>query len=555
MEPDPPMPTEGGQTQGFRLAPWLGIALIALAASVTSLGNGFAYDDIHAILRNERVHSLAAPWEFFTHTYWPPGKYVGGSTLYRPVTTIGFALQWVLGEGGPHLFHFTNVLLYVACCLLVFRLMRRLLPLQLAWLVAALFAAHPVHVEAVGNCVGQGELWVVLFMVLAAALFLEGREDGPLSNRSRNQIYGCYALACLAKDNGLILPGLLIFAELTVITDPRPLVRRLKADAPFWITLSMVGILYLVVRTKVTGTLAGDFPHIAIGEATARERLLTALRISLEWVRLLLWPAHLQADYSPRDIERATSFGLQQAAGLTLLLGVGAITLATWKRLPVVAFGLCWTALAIFPVSNLVLKAGILLAERTLFVPSVGAMMVLGGATEALTRRHARLWRPIAVAGLVLVVLGVWRSAIRQPVWKDNGTLFAQTVVDAPNNYRAHWSYGLYLYEHGEKEAAFRTLQTAMTLFPYDASLYNDVGDVYRTDGHCEQSIPLYQKALLLNPDLRYTRSRMASCYMRLGDYGSARLELRKLVNSGYPEFEPLIQAVDSAAAAAGAFR
>ena len=201
--------------------------------------------------------------------------------------------------------------------------MRLLLPLQIAWLAAALFAAHPVHVEAVGNSVGQGELWVVLFMVLAATLFLEGREAGPLSNSSRNRSTAAYALACLAKDNGLILPGLLIFAELTVINDPRPLVRRFKADAPFWVTFFMVGILYLVVRTKVTGTLAGDFPHIAIGEATARERLLTALRISLEWVRLLLWPAHLQADYSPQDIVRATSFGLQQVAGLTLLLGVG----------------------------------------------------------------------------------------------------------------------------------------------------------------------------------------------------------------------------------------
>ena len=153
----------------------------------------------------------------------------------------------------------------------------------------------------------------------------------------------------------------------------------------FWITLFMVGILYLVVRTKITGTLAGDFPTSQSGKPRRGSECFTALRISLEWVRLLLWPAHLQADYSPRDIERATSFGLQQAAGLTLLLGVRAITLATWKRLPVVAFGLCWTAPRDFPVSNLVLKAGILLAERTLFVPSVGAMMVLGGATEALT--------------------------------------------------------------------------------------------------------------------------------------------------------------------------
>jgi tetratricopeptide (TPR) repeat protein len=160
----------------------------------------------------------------------------------------------------------------------------------------------------------------------------------------------------------------------------------------------------------------------------------------------------------------------------------------------------------------------------------------------------------LAVLGVVLL-LGIWRSAVRQPVWRDNETLFAQTVVDAPLNYRAHWSYGLWLYEHGEHEAAFRSLETAMNLFAFDASLYNDVADVYRTDGHCERSIPLYQKALALNPDLKYTRSRMASCYMRLGDYGSARLELQKLVAAGYPEFGQLIPAVDSAARAAGAFR
>jgi hypothetical protein len=279
-----------------------------------------------------------------------------------------------------------------------------LLPLQIAWLSAALFAAHPVHVEAVGNCVGQGELWVVLFVVLAAALFLEGRETGPLSNPSRNKIYGCYALACLAKDNGLILPGLLIFAELTVIKDPRPLVRRFKADAPFWITLFMVGILYLVVRTKVTGTLAGDFPHIAIGEATARERVLTALRISLEWVRLLLWPAHFQADYS-RDIERATSFGLQQAAGLTLYWESAP---SSWPPGSGSRRGI-WSVLgsaAIFPVSNLVRRPNSIGGVDP-FVPSVGAMLVLGGATERLTCRHPRAWRAKAAAGLVLIILGL----------------------------------------------------------------------------------------------------------------------------------------------------
>ncbi len=72
-----------------------------------------------------------------------------------------------------------------------------------------------------------------------------------------------------------------------------------------------------------------------------------------------------------------------------------------------------------------------------------------------------------------------------------------------------------------------------MTMSPRSCAMTESI--LYRTDGHCEQTIPLYQKALLLNPALRYARSRMASCYMRLGDYGSARLELRRMVNAGYP--------------------
>jgi hypothetical protein len=554
MEPDSPAPPHGGQTQGLRIVPWLAIALVALAGSVSSLGNGFAYDDIHAIVRNERVHSLAEPLQFFTRTYWPP-RLVGGSTLYRPVTALAFALQWVAGGGSPRVFHVTNVVLYLTVCLLVFWLMSIVLPFRVAWLAAALFAAHPVHVEAVANSVGQGELWVVLFTVLATALFLQGRVRGVLSTRRQIAISICYALACLAKDNGLILPGLLLLAELTVVSDPRPMIRRLREDAPFWVTQALVGFLYLVIRTRITGTIAGDYPHIAIAEASRGQQVLTALRVSLEWVRLLLWPAHLQADYSPRDIELAKSFGPQQLAGLLVFLGFGAAVVWSWRRRPVLAFGLCWTALAIFPVSNLVLKAGILLAERTLFVPSVGAMLAVGAVAESLLRWRPAIWKPVAAGAAVLVILGVWRSADRQPVWKDNETLFSQMVVDAPYNYQAHWLYGLNLYGNGERQAGLRALQTATTLFPYDAVLYSDLGDLYRTDGHCEESIPAYQKALRLNPDLRYTRSRMASCYMRLGDYGSARLELRKLVAAGFPEFGPLIEAVDSAAAAAGAFR
>jgi tetratricopeptide (TPR) repeat protein len=531
------------------------VAGIAVASGATGLGNGFAYDDVQALERNERLHTLADPTRFLTETYWPPGRFQGGSTLYRPLTSFAFALQWAAGQGRPFVFHLVNVLLYAVVALALLWLATMVLPPLPALLAAGLYAAHPVHVEAVANVVGQSELWVNLLLLVAVATFVGGRNAAGLSERNRLLVCLCYALACLAKDNGLVLPGLLLAAELTVVQDPRPVLTRLRSLASFWALLLATGLLYLVVRTSVTGTLAGDYPHILIGTATYGERLLTMLWVSLEWPRLLLWPARLQVDYSPQDFQRATAFGESQALGLAMLLAAGWLAWWSRRRSPLVTFSILWLAVALFPVSNLVLKAGIVLAERTLFLASAGAMLLLGaGASGVLVRRPG--WRlGVLVGGAMLVALGVWRSANRQPVWRDTGTLFAQSVQDAPRNYRVHWTYALHLYERGHRESAFKELATAMALFPADPSLYADAGDLYRTDGQCDRSVPLYVRALALTPELRFTRSRLASCYMRLGRFAEARRELGRLAAEGAPEYGRFIPAVDSAAAASDSFR
>jgi Flp pilus assembly protein TadD len=115
--------------------------------------------------------------------------------------------------------------------------------------------------------------------------------------------------------------------------------------------------------------------------------------------------------------------------------------------------------------------------------------------------------------------------------------------------------YGMNLYERGNRAEGFSEIAIAMALYPPTASLLSDAGDLYRTDGQCEVSIAFYNQALAIAPDLKYTRSRLASCYMRTGRFAEARAELRHLVADGHPEFGDLIHAVDSAAAASGKFQ
>ena len=94
----------------------LSIAALALLASATGLGNGFAYDDRFIILENKRAHSLSAPWRLFGETYWPN---IRGAALYRPLTILLYAAEWVAGGGSPLVYHVVNVGLYAVVAVLV----------------------------------------------------------------------------------------------------------------------------------------------------------------------------------------------------------------------------------------------------------------------------------------------------------------------------------------------------------------------------------------------------------------------------------------------------
>jgi protein O-mannosyl-transferase len=147
-----------------RWLPTATVALLALLATITTLGHDFTYDDRGVVFENERIHSLAHLPRLIAETYWPP-KYGGDG--YRPVVMVMFTMEWAAAHGAPWVFHLVNIVLAVATALAVFWCASAILPRFGAWVAAALFAVHPVHVEVTGNVVGQSELVVALCLSLA----------------------------------------------------------------------------------------------------------------------------------------------------------------------------------------------------------------------------------------------------------------------------------------------------------------------------------------------------------------------------------------------------
>ena len=490
------------------------VAFVAFAASATSLRNGFAYDDIPIIAANARVHDLGSWWTLFGMPYWPP-QY--GESLYRPLSVLGYAVQWAVGNGAPVVFHLVSMALYILLSLTVLWLLRELLDEGAALAGAALFAAHPVHTEAVANVVGQAELLAGIAAVGAVTLYLRARADGP-TRREASGIAALYAGASLAKEHALLLPLLLGAAELIV---PRGRAGRGRAGRLLLI-LGAIGVAIIGARFMVLGSVFGEQNPVEMDRST---RLWTMFRVVPEWVRLLTWPSHLSAEYGPQQIEIVDGPTPLSVLGIALfaLLVVGFVVSPGRQR--VVAFGLAWLAITFVPVSNLV--SGVVLQERTLMLPSVGAVIVAAvllqwmwnGVFTGLPRRG------LTVAVALLVVAGVVRSARRNPVWRDNLALFSQTVRDAPRSYRAHYVYGSALFNLGRAREGERELRSAIALSRNDSDPFNLLATQYRDAGLYAQAIPLYRQALEIRPGRPDARFGLALALLESGDPVGARAQ------------------------------
>lgn len=514
----------------------LAILGLAIAAAANSVTNGFVMDDAHLIAVSDRMHTLAGWWREFGHTYWPE---VWGGDGYRPLTIILFRVQWVLGGGKPLLFHLVNVALHVAGAVAVYWLARGVLPLAAAWIAAALYAVHPVHVEAVANVVGQSELWVGLLLAAAAGLYVHGRIEGPVTWKRWLAIGALYAAALLFKEHAIVLPALVLLAEVTMVRERVELRQRLARIRLPMLLLALVAVVYLWVRSRVVvAGLAGFVPYIVFQalDLSTPNRILTMIGATPEWLRLFLWPARLMTDYSPPYIDIAQGPSATQLPGLLLLLGTVGLMLACWRRSPATSFGIGWLVLTLLPASNFVIPAGFIIAERTLLLPSIGAMIALGSAIPRLyelSERRRLLQLGLAAALVTVIALGVARSVTRNSAWRSNDALFRQGVIDAPLSYRAHVLLGVHLFENRRKSEGETHYRHAMQLFPYDPMMVYDMAEKYRGAGMCEPANTLYQWLFTIRPAFRLGHIGHASCLLETLQLDDARAEALRSIQRG----------------------
>jgi protein O-mannosyl-transferase len=477
------------------------IAVVAVVCYANAVGNAFALDDNGIIASNALVHSLSGIWRAFANAYWPDGN--GGQ--YRPLSVATFALDWAIANGHPWWFHLVNIVLHAIVCLLVWRVLLTMLPPAGAWFGAILFAVYPVHVEAVSNIVGRLELLMTAF-VLAAWL---------AHRRAHWTAVLWYAAALASKETGIVFLAIAVSSDLLFEGSPRGAFarRRLLYDGYALVTVIYLAALYFLFRHQHFVVPAPTWTG-----ATTWQRWLTMLRVIPECARLFLAPIALKIDYTPRVIDLQTTITPAIVLGIALVVAALAAIPVTWRRAPVVACGILVFVIAFSPVSNVLFPSGVVLAERTLYLPSVGIAII---AAWLFARGMQQRPRTVALLATVLCAAYVVRDWTRTPVWRDNKRLLVTQMVDQPESYRAHHTAGNIFLLSRQWLEADSSYRAARRLFTRDPGPYFGGAEAELMLGHYDAAVALLDSAIRLDPKEPWGYLRLADVRLAQGQWQS----------------------------------
>ena len=501
-------PRSPGSESNFQRRLFAAVLLVAAVAPfIRTLAFGFVYDDTWIAQHNPAIvgwRSLITLWQ---HPYWTDAEGAQAG-LYRPVQTALLAIIRNAGHGWPIWFHLYALVLHATTTLLVWRMLSRATGRWPAALAALWFAVHPVHVEAVANISNSAEPLVALWTLALYFVFV-GVAD-RISWRRALLAAVLFALAMLSKESGAMSLAIALLAA-EAWRAPRkatrhdggngPTERPLQALWHRWQPAVIAGVVAIAIvglmRSMVLGASVQGVSMAAVGieHMSVLERIWAMLSLGPLVFGLLVWPRAQNPYYGPSSFP--VGWGAAIAAALTIitlaLAIVGAVRLA---RRPLTTSGrdarplsaIGWMLLAFLPASNLFVATGQILAERTLYIPSIGVAMLLAWGIDRfatamahgqwLVRARPRAARMTTAFGYLAVLTICARFAVLAQrgaaTWRSHRALIDQMISADPRDYRGHYLLALELRRGQSADSIAREFAAAYALYPRDPQLNFD---------------------------------------------------------------------------------
>lgn len=485
------------------------------------------YDDLGYVADNQMVHrgitAETVRWAFRTATM----------SNWHPLTWISYLLDWDIYGNHPGAFHFTNLLFHVANVILLFLLVERMT--HACWesfVVAAIFAVHPLHMESVAWISERKDVLSGFFFLLTLLAYVsyvrkdeEEQKDitkkttpfllFSFSPRRRFFFFALifFALGLMSKPMLVTLPCVLLLLDFwplnRVFRDPDAVVFSKETGAtflrlvieklPFFVLALLASIATFVAQSK--GGSVSSLQLIPVGW-----RISNAFIACVLYIEKMLWPVKLAIFY-PYHTPKI----LPALAAAMLVLSISAIALATLRRKPIFAVGWFWFLGMLIPVLGIVQVGAQSLADRYTYLPMIGiSFPVIWGISE-LSRRWN--FREKILAALSAFVIGtcVVLSRTQLPAWRNSETLWRHAIAVTSRNDLANHNLGAELMAQGRYDEAMRHFEKAIEIYPPYAEAHDALGTLLTGQGKFDEALEQYQLAIKYKPNV-------ALFHLNLGD-------------------------------------
>ena len=465
----------------LRLAP-LFIALTVLAVYSMALSFNFIGFDDMEILKHR--YFIIGDFSKIKVAFTTDAFLGTNGSFYRPLQTVSFMLDALVGGPKPFIYHLTNLLLHIASSLCVFWLLlvlgyQRLVSL----LLTLLFALHPMFVPMVAWVPTRGDLLLTIFVIIAFILFMKAfRANRPLLVVCHGIIF---FLALLSKETAVALPPLCLFYYYFEFRKTRAR-KLIKGCVVVWL---IAGAAWYYLHSAL---------HVVGDNSVGLLAFAQNLRIMPELLGKFFVPARFQLTPLFNSID--TAIGVIATAVLGWLI----TRTGSWTDRKV-QFGLLWALLCILPVMifrNADARYIFDYLYHRAYLPSIGLIIVLAELLTRLNFGREIYFRRIAIGtGLVLVYCGI-ASLHELKFYRDAPTFFTEAIARTPRNALCYNNravyYGNELHDH---EAALKDFNKAVELYPAYIVAIANRGVTHDNLGQKDEAIADLERALAVNPN------------------------------------------------------
>ena len=441
-----------------KLLPDAVLSAVTLALYLPSLYYGFVWDDAYYVNLNYRIQGLSLGHQSVVWTQ----EYLGH---FAPIQHTLLAILYSMFGLEPFGYHLAQILLHTACLLLLFRVLEEMESARVAFVACLLFAVYPPNIETVAWISETKSTLAFLFFLISLWFFLRLRQTGKWGPGFLCGLF--LILSLLSKINTVVAPAIFLLWDYRQKTLLRK--DRLLSLAGFFALCVLFVVVHLNSFYASGQVIEGSTYYGGLAVHVMNVPLFVFFYIQKVLFPLPMSAWHMFVVYPEWNWTLATSW-LGMLALLALLYFRGSRATQFWGA---------WFLVFLAPVLQL-FPFGIWVADRYLYIPVVGAFVLLGkGFFWIMDRLPARSYQaaPQLALGAILVFFA-WHTNQHLPVWRNNLTLWGATLPTCDTSAYCHTSMGSALLASGQIEPAVRELIRAVELRPAPQYLIR-LGDVY----------------------------------------------------------------------------